>query len=387
MCASRAGKSIPSRGRPPLDTPRPDRHLSGMTAPPNPAPAPPRLEALKRRLLRPARTRLRDLYVNAHSRHVFGPRRVDLPPDGCAMVMLLRDAAYFLEPALAHHRALGVSHTLIIDNGSTDATVEIARRHPDVTVIRNTLPPKRYETALRRASARRHIRGGWLLFVDADELFMPPTEGQGGLHRLIRYCNASGFTAVQCQMLDLFSELPLSATTTMPYAESLHTFHHYSRADIAEFAFHDPALPFAKHLADSRCDDPGVRFLYGGIRKRVFGEDACLSKMALVRNLPGIGLQAHPHCSERVVCADLTALLRHYKYCGDLQARDADLVARRTWWHGGDVHRLNRLRAEPDLLIDCPGAEAYTGPAALVANGFLHLSPAARRALEAGRDP
>lgn len=343
-----------------------------------------RMETLRRRFVRPARAWLDDMAVLRHSEHLHGPRRIDLPDDACATVTMLRDGAYHLDALLAHHRALGVRHSLIIDNGSRDDSVEIARRHPDVTIVRNPLPPGRYEKALRRALARSSIRGGWLLFVDADELFVPPLEGDDALGRLLRYCNAAGFTAVQCQMLDMFSDLPLSATAALPYAEALELFRHYSLADVEAVAFFDPALPFARHVVTSRCDDRGIRFLFGGIRKRVFGENCCLSKQALVRNLPRIGLQAHPHCSENVVCADVSGLLLHYKFCGDMPARDAEAVARGVWSHGEDRARMARLQGEPDLRIDCPAKQSYRGPEALVDAGFLHVSPAARAAITAG---
>lgn len=342
----------------------------------------PWIAAVTKERVRRARSSIDDLAVLMRSRHLHGPRRVSLADDDCATVTLLRNGAFFLDKLLAHHRALGVRHSLIIDNGSTDDSVAIARRHPDVTILRNTLPPLRYEKALRRALARRHIKGGWLLFVDVDELFLPPLGHRDALRRLVRYCNAAGFTAVQCQMLDLFSDLSLSVTARMTHAEALKHFRRYSLADVEARDFFDPGLPFASHVVNSRCADRNIRFLFGGIRKRQFGEACCLSKQALVRNLPEIGLQAHPHLSENVRCADVSALLLHYKFAGDVLAREADQVARGVWKHGEDRARVRMLTDRPDFRIDCPAKQTFTGPEPLVEQGFLHVPAAARAAIE-----
>lgn len=136
--------------------------------------------------------------VFLHTTRLHGPARVDLGPDDCGVVTMVKDAAYFIDELIRRHAALGVKHILVIDNGSQDATVEMAMRHPNVTVLRNTLPPRQFESRLRADLARRIYRGGWLLFVDSDELFTPPGDGPQALRRLCGYCNAHGFTAVVC---------------------------------------------------------------------------------------------------------------------------------------------------------------------------------------------
>ena len=119
-----------------------------------------------------------------------------------------KNAEYFIEEFLRHHLALGVAHVVIVDNGSRDRTVDIARSFDRVSVVRNTLPAKQFECLLRARIARRMVRGGWLLFVDQDELFgFPYGEGRP-IGNLIDYLNAQGFTAVVTQMLDMFSSRP-----------------------------------------------------------------------------------------------------------------------------------------------------------------------------------
>jgi glycosyltransferase involved in cell wall biosynthesis len=58
---------------------------------------------------------------------------------------------------------------LVVDSGSTDRTVEIAREH-GATVLHNTFV--NYATQLNFAIAQLKGRGGWLLRIDADEVLL-----------------------------------------------------------------------------------------------------------------------------------------------------------------------------------------------------------------------
>ena len=321
-----------------------------------------------RRRSRTAMTRAKVLW---HTERLHGAARVRLEEDDCGLVTMVKDAEFYIEELLRHHAALGVRHILVIDNGSQDATVEIAARHPDVTVLRNTLPPSEFESRLRADLARRVYSGGWLLFVDSDELFDPPGTGPNALRRLCGYCNARGFSAVVCQVLDMFSDRPLSATAGMPYADALRVFTKYSLDRIERYDFHDSAIHFSWFMQQSRCQSPEVRILFGGIRRQHFGEACCLTAQRLVRNLPEIGLYAHPHFSTNVTCADVTALIRHYKFTGDIIARETAQIRRNTWGHGQDRARMNKLVAAPDYVITCANARRFTGLEALVEEGFL----------------
>lgn len=125
--------------------------------------------------------------VRRASRHISGPARIRLAPDQVACVCMVKNAAYYLDVLLDHHRARGVSHFLFIDNGSEDDTLVRLQLEPDVTVIANHLPVAQYETQLRGHIARRHIKGGWFLFIDSDELMDIPLDGPLTFGDLARY--------------------------------------------------------------------------------------------------------------------------------------------------------------------------------------------------------
>lgn len=169
----------------------------------------------------------------------------------------------------------------------------------------------------------------------------------------------------------MFSNRPLSATARTPFAEALEVFTRYSLDCIEARDFHDPGIKFAWFLQQSRCASPDIRILFGGIRKQHFGEDCCLTTQRLVRNLTEVQLYAHPHCSGNVTSADVTALIRHYKFCGDIVARETEQLRRNVWGHGQDQARMSKLATDPDYVIDCANARTYGGVDALVEQGFL----------------
>src|SRR5215208_1007026 len=106
--------------------------------------------------------------------HVAGPLHVDIHPDEVVGLTVLRNAAIHVDGWIKHHLSLGVRHLVLLDSGSTDDTIDRASRHQDVTVLRTSLPYRRYEVVMKRYLARRFARNRWLLFIDADERFEYP---------------------------------------------------------------------------------------------------------------------------------------------------------------------------------------------------------------------
>ncbi len=318
-------------------------------------------------------TRLR---IRMASRHVAGPLQVALTHDEVGLTCMLKNGAYYLPELLEHHRALGVRHFLIIDNGSDDDTVAIASAHQDVTVIANPLPARIYESALRAQIAQRVFRGGWLLFVDSDELAeMPHGEGRP-ISDFTHYCNLNGYEVVVGQSLDLFSAAPLNDSADWDYSRSIREFDRYSLHDIRSFPYHDTEnVAFSWFLRDNAISNPEIGIKFGGIRREIFGEDCCLTHHRLVRNRKDVAVYTHPHCCSNASCADFTLLTRHYKFAGPFLQRERDQIASGTWSHGEDEKRIAMIK--DDAFAFKPAEpRRYTGTAKLVEEGFLDASAA-----------
>jgi hypothetical protein len=91
-----------------------------------------------------------------------------------ALIMMFRDEADILEQCLAHWQRIGVDRFFLCDNGSKDASPEIARKYcPELMTDKRTdwPGPEIINTLKNRAVATNHT---WVFPVDADEFLQLP---------------------------------------------------------------------------------------------------------------------------------------------------------------------------------------------------------------------
>jgi len=75
-------------------------------------------------------------------RHVCGPRKPSVTAADLIVVSLVRAGEHHVEDFLTHHFKLGARHIVLLDNGSSDRTTEIAQEFDRVTVLKTQLPYK-----------------------------------------------------------------------------------------------------------------------------------------------------------------------------------------------------------------------------------------------------
>ncbi len=96
------------------------------------------------------------------------------------MTLLVRNEADVLEANLRLHRALGVAHFAVLDNGSTDGTAEVLARWRDAGLAHVTTNPDadtnevflEWQTRLARIAATE-LEADWVINNDADEFWLP----------------------------------------------------------------------------------------------------------------------------------------------------------------------------------------------------------------------
>lgn len=325
--------------------------------------------------------------LNGAIRHVHGPEDVDCAKDELVVLCLVRDGEMWIESFIRHHLELGAKHIFFLDNGSTDSTVERAKRHDQVSLWSTNMAFRIYEQGMRRWLTRRFGDHRWSLTCDVDELFDYPYSDRLDLSGFLHYLNHHSYTAVAAQMLDMFSERPFSQLSSHPEDSLQEKYRYYDLADLSERR--DLYWIESGDLASEE-----ISATMGGIRKRIFGSEGLLqTKHPLVFANDEVNIypyDVHFHTNARV--ADVSAVLLHYKFLSTLedqvhQAFDRSLPgSERTHpddyleKHYRGFHRV--LSENRDLSLRTDSSSEFHDTTELVDEGYLVVSDGYREWIE-----
>lgn len=322
--------------------------------------------------------------MNLRIEHNTRPIKGNWPPvtEGRACVAcVVRDGQEFLDEFLKHYLELGFNHIFLMDNGSTDATVPLAKSYTNVTVLTCTLPFREYETAMKHYLSYTAGRCyDWVALVDIDEFLAWPGGAPASLQAMLDYSDKRGFTAVLTQMLDMHPA-QWSSDPTSRFNRTEHCF--YNLEDVQ-------ALPYAEfsqeHALTSIASYP-MTFNLNGFRWRLFqlARPLWLTKHSLLRPSRGAWI-SHPHITQDATLADFTATLLHYHFSGGLYNKvSTALRDHRYGWSADEEysHYSSKLSSgHLDMLT--PTSQKLSSLNELLTNGFLTASDRAIRELGFG---
>ncbi len=108
---------------------------------------------------------------------------------------------------LNHYRKIGIKRFAILDNGSTDGTVEFLRKQSDVDLFQVS---DNFESKIKIGWINRLVShygtNYWYLVVDADELLVWEDVEEDCIQNIIRYFNQKRITHVRALMIDMYSK-------------------------------------------------------------------------------------------------------------------------------------------------------------------------------------
>ena len=304
--------------------------------------------------------------------HPHTDRTAQIAPRDLLAFACVRNEAVRLPYFLAHHRALGVNHFLIVDNASDDGTRDLIAAEPDCSVWSTAASYKASRFGLDWVNwlLMRYGHGHWCLTLDADEAFLYPDHDTRGLRALTDRLDAQGRGVFGALMLDMFPKGRLDAQS-------------YVTGD-------DPFANLRWFDADNYTVlmKPLLRCLWvqGGARARVFFADAprrapTLNKIPLVRwhrryayvnsthsLLPRELNQMYDGAGRPIA----SGVLLHSKFLHTIIDKSREEKTRRE--HFGDAAAFDAyydgLIANPDLWHE--GACEYAGWRQLVTLGLMH---------------
>ncbi len=244
--------------------------------------------------------------------------------------LVVRNEALRLPDTLSHHRALGVSRFFVVDNGSSDGTVDFLLSQPDVHLFStaDSFAASKFGMDWIHGLLDAHGDGQWTLIIDADELLVFPGFESVALPRVCDHLGRLGAQGLFCMLLDMYPDGPLK-NVGYRAGDSL----------IKACPWFDPA-PYRTVQAGAF---PHVQ-LYGGVRERVFGFSGAVtptvSKVPLVKWHRGMRFLNCTHALTPIALAQMTGALLHFKFLDDFHDRAITEAARGEHYAGGQEYRI-----------------------------------------------
>ncbi len=175
---------------------------------------------------------------------------------------------------IAHNRALGVSHFLIVDNGSDDGSAEYLSEQRDVSLWRTDASYKKSRFGVDWLTwlQMRYGHGHWCLTVDADELLLIPHWPERNLVHLVDWLEGQRRNVFGAMMLDLYPRGTVGASKHVPGEDPLKSLRFFD------------AAPYRAQRKQPEWN----LWVQGGVRDRLFFADRpdrapTLNKLPLVR--------------------------------------------------------------------------------------------------------
>ena len=296
-------------------------------------------------------------------------KKVSIPAGEPVLLCLCRNESLTLPALIEHHRRLGFSYFVFLDNGSDDGTQELLAASDGVTLLESKLPYKRHQNDFKQYLFQTYGMDRWGLLVDADEFFDFPGSEHLSLQSLISYLDQRGFNSLFTPLLDMFSDKPLQQL-----------------AEIEQAGFDRRHYPFCEIQSISRPPRHRLRASLlnrsfeaytGGIRRSHFGLDCWLSKFALLKSSAGQTPYRTPHSiSRRAKVADISGALLHYKFTSAFFSKIQSALAEKQYFQDSSEYRkyAQVLQDQPDFSLMTSDALAFTGLEALVPAGFGYTS-------------
>ena len=322
-----------------------------------------KLRTAKRRLMEFG---IRPYLLSPRVKHLHGPPEISYALNELLVISVVRNGELYIKSFMDHYRAMGVTHFVFLDNGSTDQTLEMLCAQDGVTVLQTDAPYQKYENTMKRYLAERFSAGRWNLCADIDELFDYPFSDRLSLYDFLRYLNDNSYTAVLSQMLDMFSEVPLAELESKPDDLLKEKYIYY---DIS-------AIRKVEYLWSPR-SNVEVKGHLDGIRKTVFGTTNGLSKASLILMDGSVKPFLTWHHVRGAWLADISCVLLHYPFVSSFCAKVQEAVE--TGRYGmttTDEYRAyaRELGRHPRLRMKLDSAQVFTGLEQLIQDGFLVVS-------------
>jgi len=286
-------------------------------------------------------------------------------PGELRLFVMARNESLRLPYFLKYYFSMGVDRVFLIDNDSTDSSVEIALSFDNVHVFQTKESFKNYSNWME-ILLDRYGSGYWCIAADVDEILNYPYSEVLSIKQFTHFLEQQGDTALQCLFLDMYSDKPISKNSYKPGENPLGVCPYFD----ASYDEENKVWMNLKHLNKFNC----TRF-FGNMRKRVFDlNNISLSKVSLFKyDLKHVFAGRGMHAMDGVNFSSVRGATMHFKYLQDFNSRVLNEVVRGEHEGNAADYKSYAKKVEDDSDLNChyEGSVKYVSSTQLVELGLM----------------
>lgn len=309
------------------------------------------------------------LGIDSAALHLLSPQSRLLSAERAPMVVVcvLRNEAAILPAFLAHYRAMGVDQFLIVDNGSSDGTLDALLAEPDVSTFHADTEFRKTDqgTDWKIALLAQYRADRWGLVADADEFLILPTAACNNLPGWLAQVGELA-DCVRVAMLDMYPAGPLSDA---PLAGR-------DPFNVAPFVDRQPFL--ANTLARGPFSN-GPTWTSAARHRLMPGSPPNLfvaQKYPLIRYRSGMRFSTSLHYATGTDIPNQSLLFAHFKYHAEFAAKVEREIERAQYFNNALEYRKYRaLVAEGRDALFCEDVSIHWRDCSVVQSLLNSLKP------------
>lgn len=285
------------------------------------------------------------------------------------LFMTARNESLRLPFILDYYLSQGVNRIFVVDNNSSDDTesIVLSKKETHLFFTNDKYIRQGYWIDFL---LRRYGVGHWCLIVDADEVFVYPNYEKVTIHQLCQYLDREAYNVVDAVLLDMYPSVPLDAVEYKLGTDPI------SIAPWFDIDSYTTDMRGPLFLDDHNIIYEGPERVFGGMRKRVFGVHACISKFPLVKFNRSMFLSAGTHFIHNARVADIRAGLLHFKYLNDFSENVKIEVKREAHWRNAAEYKeySKTFNCCPSLNLHSSSSRKFTGSDQLITLDIMKTS-------------
>ncbi|MGA0560037.1 glycosyltransferase family 2 protein [Larkinella sp. VNQ87] len=283
---------------------------------------------------------------------------------------IMRNESLRLPYFINYYKNLQVDRFFLLDNASTDQSVELALAEKNVHVF-STGDAYRNHWYWMEHLLETYGKNHWCVVVDIDELLSFPNAENLSIRDMCQFLEQTESTALRALLLDLYSDQAIRDISYQPGQNPLEVVPYF------DTSHYEVTFPYFDRKNWKTFDSTHYT---GGMRERIFGKSTpitSLNKFPLFQNSSGTYLGQGMHAINGAWVSDLQGVVFHTKFLQDfIQEAEEESIREQHFNKASYYKDFNRkLTQTPDLCLANQDSVRFQDSAQLVELGLMKTNP------------